>query len=107
MCKMYKLDEVAYILGAEISTVKKWIREGRIKNVKVVQRNDGHYDRYVLASELENITLTNKQIELLECKLRKAELERDLARLELREYQLYQDTCFIGEFKEHLREMEL
>jgi hypothetical protein len=43
----------------------------------------------------------------LEANMLKAEIRERLARLELLEYQEYQDTCFLDEFREEIRKYEL
>jgi hypothetical protein len=77
MCKLYNLDEVA----------------------SLVEAND---------EDLKKLNGSEHQLEKAwEARILKAEIRERLARLELIEYQMYQDTCFLDKVREDIRKIEL
>ena len=109
MCRndYYTTNEVAYLLGVDTNTVRKWIRERIIKNVIVDRKEeDYHFEYRIPKTEIDDLEIRSTHYsQILEAKLLRVEIRDRLNRLEELEYQMYSDACFMDNFKNELHKI--
>ena len=105
------IKEVAQLLGVSPHTVRKYLREGRLKGKsELFHRSDNQMGYHIVISkdDLEDFEMFGDfSVGRLNAKITHAERTAYLTMLDLMEERLYEDACLIAEMRERLEKIEL
>ena len=111
MNTIYTVKDVAYLLGVDDETVRRWIRTGELECCEIpINRGCGDNGYRITASMVERFMERHQSghaaSKLESCMLRR-EIQDRLDTLDEYEDRLYQERCFLEGMKNFIEEMGL